>query len=141
MRNSSRLIAAFAAVCAAGAGAAAIAADTATQITVAPSATLMPGDSAPGDAPGVRAIRRGKPIPSGYRLLAQKVTNTRGIPSAAAALSFTCPGTTRLKTFIVSGNVGFSSISDYRNHKQTWVRTYPAKKGQTTTGIIYAVCR
>ena len=141
MRNSRRFTAAFAAVCAAGAGGAAIAADSPTQITVDPSATLTPGDSAPGDAPGVQAIRRGKPIPAGYLLLAQKVTNTRGIPRAGAALSFTCPGTTRLKTFIVSGNVGFARISDYHNRKQTWVRTFPAQKGQTTTGIIYAVCR
>ena len=118
-----------------------IAADTATEISVTTTRSFMPGDTSPGDAPGVKAIRRGKAIPAGYRIIGQRVTNQRGTPGAAAALHFRCPDAKRLKTFMVTGDVGFSSISTYVDRRQTWVRTHPSKKGQTTAGNVYAVCR
>lgn len=142
MRTHLKHIAALAAVAALSAGGVSIAADTATQVKIEPSATLMPGDTSPFDAAGVKAIRRGKDIPSGYRLVGQKVTNTRGTPAAGAALHFRCPGSKRLKTFGESGDVGFSIDRRYVDHRQTWVRTYAAKsKGEPQTGIVYAVCR
>ena len=134
-------IAAFTAVAALAAGGVAIAADGATQITVERSATLMPGQTSPFDAPGVRAIRRGKPIPAGYRLVGQRVTNTRGLPSAGAALYFRCPDGKRLKTFGISGNIGAGVDREYVDHRDTWIRTHPGTRGQTTTGVVYAVCR
>jgi hypothetical protein len=141
MRTPLKLISALAVVATLAVGGVAIAADGATQITVEPSATLMPGQTAPFDAAGVRAIRRGKPIPAGYRLVGQKVTNTRGIPSAGAALFFRCPDGKRLKTFGQTGDVGLVLDRDYVNHRQTYARTSPGKRGQTMTGIAYAVCR
>jgi len=142
MRNPVKLIAAATAAAALAAGGVSIAADTATQITVEPAATLMPGQNSPFDAGGVKAIRRGKPIPAGYRLVGQKVTNTRGLSSAGAALFFRCPDGKRLKTFGDSGGIGFSIDRSYVDHRQTWVRTFAGKKkGVADTGIVYAVCR
>ena len=142
MRNLTKLIAAAAAGAALFAGGISVAADTATQISVEPAATLMPGQNSPFDAAGVKAIRRGKPIPAGYRLVGQKVTTTRGAKNAGASLFFVCPGGKRLKTFGDSGGIGFGIDRAYVDHRQTWVHTYGArKKGTTETGIVYAVCK
>ncbi len=142
MRNPTKLIATATAAAVLAAGGVSIAADNATQITVEPAATLMPGQSSPFDAAGVKAIRRGKPIPAGYRLVGQKVTSTRGVPNAGAALFFRCPGDKRLRTFGESGPVGFGMEREYVGHRQTWVRTYAArKKGAAESAIVYAVCR
>lgn len=141
MRSDLKHIAALATVAALTAGGVSIASSTATQVSIEPSVTLMPGDTAPFDAAGVKAIRRGKAIPSGYRLVGQKVTNTRGTPAAGAALHFQCPGHKRLKTFGETGAIGFAIDRRYVNHRQTWVRTYAAKRGNTDSGIVYAVCR
>lgn len=118
-----------------------IAADSATDISVTRGSSFIPGEPSPGDAPGVKAIRAGKAIPAGYRIIGQRVTNKRGTLGAAAALYFRCPDAKRLKTFMTTGDVGFSSTSNYVDHRQTWVRTSPGKKGQTTAGNVYAVCR
>jgi hypothetical protein len=137
-----KTIAALVAVSALAAGTVCIAADTATQLTVEPLASLEAGDTSPFDAAGVKAIRRGKPIPAGYVLVGQKITNTRGVPSAGAALYFRCPGDKRLKTFGGSGRAGLAAADRaYVDHRSTWVRTAPGKKGETTTGTVYAVCR
>jgi hypothetical protein len=123
------------------AGGVSIAASGDTQITVSPSATLMPGTTSPFDAAGVKAIRRGKPIPSGYRLVGIKVTTTRGIASAGAALFFRCPAGKRLRTFGETGDVLAAADRPYVGHRQTWVRTDPGTKGTSISGIAYAVCR
>lgn len=141
MRSHFKHIAALATAAALAVGGVSIAADTATQVSIEPSATLMAGDTSPFDAAGVKAIRRGKDIPSGYRLVGQKVTNTRGRTAAGAALHFRCPGHKRLKTFGGTGGVGFAIDRRYVNHRQAWVRTYAAKRGDTDSGIVYAVCR
>ena len=138
MLTPHKTVAAIVAVAALTAGGVSIAADTATQLKVEPLATLVAGDTAPFDAAGVKAIRRGKPIPSGYVLVGQKVTNTRGQASAGAALYFRCPDDKRLQTF---GGGGMAADRTYYNHKSTWVRTSPGVKGQSTTGTVYAVCR
>jgi len=142
MRNPTKLIAAIAAGAALAAGGVSIAADTATQISVQPAATLMPGQNSPFDAAGVKAIRRGQPIPAGYRLVGQKVTTTRGTANAGASLFFRCPGDKRLKTFGDSGGIGFAIDRAYVDHRQAWVRTHGArKKGVAESGIVYAVCK
>ena len=48
------------------------------QITVGTSTTLHAGQTAPFDAAGVKAVRRGRPIPSGYALVGREVTIDRG---------------------------------------------------------------
>jgi len=142
MRNPIKLVAAATAAAALAAGGVSVAADTATQISVEPAATLMPGQNSPFDAAGVKAIRRGQPIPAGYRLVGQKVTTTRGTKNAGASLFFRCPDGKRLKTFGDSGGIGFGIDRAYVDHRQAWVRTYGAReKGAAESGIVYAVCR
>ncbi len=142
MLSPHKTIAAALAVAAVAAGGVSVAADTATQIAVEPVASLKAGDTSPFDAPGVKAIRRGKAIPSGYVLVGQKVTNTRGQSSTGAALYFNCPDGKRLKTFATTGDRALAAADrPYVNHRSTWVRSAPGVKGETVTGIAYAVCR
>jgi hypothetical protein len=140
-RRIAATVGCLAAVAAAGTGAA-IAADGATQIQVQPAATLSPGQTAPFDAAGVRAIRRGKPIPSGYRLIGQQVDITRGATNAGAALTFRCPQGKTLRTFGVVGNAGFTATNrNYPRHRQTTIVSFAPPQLQHATGTVYAVCR
>ena len=125
----------------AGAGVA-VAADGATDIKVTAAPTLSAGQTAPFDAAGVKAVRRGKPIPAGYILVGQKVDVQRGAKSAGAALTFRCPGTKTLRTFGVVGNAGFSAVDrNYPGHRQTAVMSFAPPRLAHSTGTVYAVCR
>jgi hypothetical protein len=139
MRTASRSIAALAVVTALGSTGIALAASGGpTQITVEPAKTLKAGDTAPFDAAGVKAIRRGKPIPPGYVLNGQTVTIKVGDAPAGASLIFLCPDHKRLKTFGTTGRAGFRAVDpNYVNHRRTIVDSY-AGNG---TGTVYAVCR
>jgi hypothetical protein len=107
-----------------------------TTVTVGPRVVLSAGDTAPFDAPGVRAVRQGKPIPSGYRLIGRKVTG--GGNGVGASIRFTCPDGKRLKTFGTTGRAGFLADREYVNHRQTTIISI----GRTgDSGTIYAVCR
>jgi hypothetical protein len=144
MTTHRRLAAALgclAAVAAAGTGAA-VAADGATQIEVRAAPTLGPGQTAPFDAAGVKAIRRGKPIPAGYRLIGRQVDITRGASAAGAALTFRCPQGKTLRTFGTIGNAGFTATSrTYPGHRQTTIVSFAPPQLQRATGTVYAVCR
>jgi hypothetical protein len=107
-----------------------------TTITVGPRVTLNAGDTAPFDAPGVRAVRQGKPIPSGYVLVGRKVTGGGG--GVGASIRFTCPDGKRLRTFGVTGHAGFSAPRTYVNHRSTIIDSI---LGADTNGTVYAVCR
>jgi hypothetical protein len=140
MHTPVKSIAAVATAAVLAAGGVSIAADSTTEISVERAATIFPGTKAPFDAAGVKAIRKGKAIPKGYRLEGIKVTNTRGNTGAGAALYFKC-AQGRLKTFGETGGIGFASTERYVGHQSTWVRTYPAKKkGVAESGTVYAVC-
>jgi hypothetical protein len=141
MIKNRRLIAILGCVGALGAAGVAVAADGATQIQVQSVATLGPGQSAPFDAPGVRAIRRGQPIPSGYRLIGQQVDIQRGAQIAGAALLFRCPRGKTLRTFGVVGNAGFSAPRDYARRRQTTIVSFAPPTLDHATGTVYAVCR
>jgi hypothetical protein len=137
-----RLIATLSCVTALGAAGAAVAADGATDIKVTAAPTLTAGQRAPFDAPGVRSIRRGKPIPAGYRLIGQQVDITRGAKSAGAALTFRCPQGKRLRTFGLVGNAGFSAVSrNYPGHRQTTIVSFAPPTLDHAVGTVYAVCR
>lgn len=128
---------------AAGSGAA-IAADTATRVEVTPAATLHAGDRAPFDAPGVRAIRQGRTIPSGYTLVGYQVHVQRGSKPAGAAIIASCPGTKRLRTFAVTGRASFQATDvHYAGKRRTLIASVPGieKVGGTADGTVYAVCR
>jgi len=138
---SPRTIAASAvALILAGGTAGALAAGTTTTVAVDSLATLKAGDTSPADVPGVKALRAGKPIPAGYQLIGRKVQITRGTSNAGAALRFTCPGTTRLRSFAVSGRAGFQAPTAYVGKKATWIISTPAG-GASSSGSVYAACR
>jgi hypothetical protein len=137
--SSSRPIAALAAAVAAGiSGIASAAPEGPTQVTVEPAPTLTAGATAPFDAAGVKAIRRGKPIPAGYVLIGQRITIKRGAVPAGATLFFKCPDGKRLKTFDTSGTAGGTAYYEYRNHRQTYISSF---SNFDATGTLYAVCR
>src|SRR4051794_39276856 len=139
-----RLIAVLGCVTALGAAGAAVAADGATEIKVSAAPTLTAGRKAPFDAPGVKAIRRGKPISAGYRLIGQRVDITRGTSAgnAGAALTFRCPQGTTLRTFGITGNAGFTAANrNYPGHRQTTIFIFAPPTLQHAAGTVYAVCR
>jgi hypothetical protein len=138
MRSRTTTIATVAAAAALGITGIAAAADGPTQVTVETVPTLTAGATAPFDAPGVKAIRLRKAIPSGYVLIGRKVTIKRGEVAAGATLFFRCPGTKRLKTFGTTGTAGFGSIQNYVNHRQTYITSF---RSVDSTGVVYAVCR
>lgn len=119
----------------------ALAAQGPTEITVDPATTVKAGEKSPFDAPGVRAIRRGKPIPKGYVLVGRKVQVKRGKNAAGAALPFRCPGTKRLRTFGLTGRAGFVAPRDYVGHRSTIVISLPSGRLSRASGTVYAVCR
>jgi hypothetical protein len=131
-----RLIAALTAVAviAGGTGTALAQQQGDVTVTVGPTTTLMPRDTSPFDAPGVHAIRRGKDIPSGYRIIGRTVSG--GGHGVGAAIRFTCPDHKRLKTFATSGKAGFAATRDYVDHRSTVVESIG--RGD---GTVYAVCR
>ena len=134
-------LAATALVACAGAGAAVAQDPPTTTATVREAPTLKAGDRSPFDVAGVRAIRRGKTIPSGYRLPGRTVTVDMSGPGAGAALRFTCPAPKRLRSFATTGTAGFSVVDpDYPGKRSTVVVSL-GRSGRTTTGTIYAVCR
>jgi hypothetical protein len=109
-----------------------------TQVTVEPAAALTAGDRSPFDVPGVKTIRRGKAIPSGYVLLGQKVTIKRGKLAAGASLFFKCPADKRLKGFATTGAAGFGARQPYLNHRQAYIESF---RNIDAIGVVYAVCR
>jgi hypothetical protein len=138
------IAAALAATAVLGAGGTALAAtsgDAPTTVTVAPAPTLKAGATAPFDAAGVRAIRQGKAIPSGYVLIGFTVKVDRGAKMAGAALRFACPDGKRLRTFGTTGHAGFASDGRYVGHKVAWVTSTPSAANAGSEGILYAVCR
>jgi hypothetical protein len=107
-----------------------------TTVTVGPRTVLTAGDTAPFDAAGVSVVRRGKPIPSGYRLIGRTVSG--GGSGVGASIRFTCPDNKVLKTFGTVGRAGFFAPRGYVNHKSTIVESMTSG---AASGTVYAVCR
>jgi hypothetical protein len=143
MSRSVRIAAAVCSAAVLAGGAAAIAADGSTQITVHAPTQLKAGQRAPFDGAdfGVSAIKEGKPIPRGYVLVGQQVDVQRGAAAAGAALRFTCPDRKRLRTFGTTGDAGFDAPRDYGDHRSTRVMSFPLAHEQRASGTVYAVCR
>ena len=142
MTKHRRLIAIIGCLAALGVAGVAVAADGATEIKVQAAPTLAAGQTAPFDAAGVKAVRRGKPIPAGYVLLGQTVDIQRGAKNAGAALTFRCPDAKTLRTFGVVGNAGFTAADrNYPGHRQTTVFSFAPPRLAHATGTVYAVCR
>lgn len=137
------LSAATIAALATGAGVA-VAQDTAAPTTVSISAAkqVKAPAVAPFDAPGVRAIRRGKPLPAGYVLVGRDVSITIGKERAYGAARFTCPAGKRLRTAGRTGQVAPQMVDlDYVGKTTTRVLLDASRGAGTHSGTVYAVCR
>ncbi|MDQ3630090.1 MAG: hypothetical protein M3417_02180 [Actinomycetota bacterium] len=140
MRNTHALTTLLAAsVLSAGAVTTAGAVDGDTSITVGAPKNLVAGGKAPFDAPGVKAIRRGKAIPAGYVLPGRTVTVKAGTGAAGAAIRFTCPAGKALRTFATTGTVGLAIDRKYVGRRSTNVMSIG--RGKDASGAVYAVCR
>jgi outer membrane receptor protein involved in Fe transport len=113
------------------------------QITVGTPATLHAGQAAPLDAPGVKAVRRGKPIPRGYALVGRDVTIDRGTAgTTGAAFSLTCPSGKTARTLGFTGQDGPQLIGDrYVGHRSVRVAVWGPPNHAQSHGTSYVVCR
>jgi len=141
MKTSTALSTLLAAsVLSAGAVTTATAGDGDTSVTVGAPKSLVAGDKAPFDAPGVKAIREGKAIPAGYVLPGRTVTVEAGTGAVGAAIRYACPSDKTLRTFGTTGTVGLSIDRKYVGRRSTNVMSI-GRSGKDTSGAVYAVCR
>jgi hypothetical protein len=119
------------------------AADGDAQVTIGTPTTLQAGETAPFSAPGVKAVRRGKPIPSGYVLVGRTVTIDRGTAgSSGAVMSLRCPAGKGARTLGFTGENGPQVIDDrYVGHRSVRVAVWGRSNDATSQGTSYVVCR
>jgi hypothetical protein len=92
---------------------------------------LHAGQTAPFDAAGVKAVRRGKPIPSGYVLVGRHITIDRGTSgSVGAAIALTCPAGKTARTLGLTGEIG-----------SVRAVVWTAPRHVKSAGTSYVVCR
>jgi hypothetical protein len=95
----------------------------------------------------VRAVRAGKPIPSGYVLVGRHVKFTRGTEVGYGALTMRCPSGKTLRGLARQGQVGPQVYRDtnYPGKRSVDVIvTYDANRtpvGGTAEGTVLALCR
>jgi hypothetical protein len=144
-KHSTRLLAVTIAAAIGAAGAAAGTAHAATgdaQISIGPMTSLHAGQTAPFDAAGVKAVRRGKPIPKGYTLVGRTVTVDRGTSgTVGAAFTLTCPSGTKARTIGSTGQNGPDVIGNYINHKRASLVVWTPPETPKSTGTSYVVCK
>jgi hypothetical protein len=143
LRTQTIALAGAAALAAGAVAGVATAADRDAQITVGPQQTLHAGQTAPFDAPGVKAIRRGKPIPSGYVLVSRNVTVNRGTAgSVGAAFKLTCPAGKGARTLALTGKIGPTVVQQrYEGHREVRVNAWSPPRSPNASGTSYLVCR
>lgn len=143
-RKHLAILTAGAALAAAGATAvASTAASTDATVTIGPQVSLHAGQTSPFDAPGVKAVRRGKAIPSGYVLVGRKVTIDRGTAgSTGAVMKLSCPSGTSVRTIGQTGQNGPGIIgsTNYTGHHDVRVAVWSPPLDVRSTGMSYAVC-
>jgi hypothetical protein len=95
----------------------------------------------------VRAVRAGKPIPSGYALVGRHVKFTRGTEVGYGALTMRCPSGKTLRGLARQGQVGPQVIRDthYPGKRSVdLIVTYDVNRtpvGGTAEGTVLALCR
>jgi hypothetical protein len=146
-----RILLAFAVVGAVAAAAGtALAAEQGTdsQITISPRTVVAAaGQTSPVDVGGVRAVRAGKPIPSGYVLVGRHVKFTRGTEVGYGALTMRCPSGKTLRGLARQGQVGPQVVRDthYPGKRSVdLIVTYDVNRtpvGGTAEGTVLALCR
>ena len=113
------------------------------QITVGPQVTMSAGETAPFDAAGVRAVRRGSPIPDGYVLVGRRVTIDRGTSgSVGAVFKLSCPSGKTARTLGLTGENGPSLLGDrYVGRRDVRIAVWSPPRSPRSTGMSYVVCR
>ena len=129
-----------ASVLSAGAVTTANAVDGDTAVTIGAPKSLVAGDKAPFDAPGVKAIREGKTIPAGYVLVGRTVNIDADTAAADAAVRLSCTGDKTLRTLGLTGNAGLQIGREYVGKKSTNVMSL-GRRGGDASGAVYGVCR
>jgi hypothetical protein len=121
---------------------------TDSQVTISPRTVVASaGQTSPVDVGGVRAVRAGKPIPSGYVLVGRHVKFTRGTEVGYGALTMRCPSGTKLRGLARQGQIGPQVYRDTRYPGKRAVDvivTYDANHtpvGGTAEGTVLALCR
>ncbi|MEI2701530.1 MAG: hypothetical protein V9E83_03910 [Baekduia sp.] len=108
--------------------------------TLTKTAGHKAGDRSPFDVAGVKTIRRGKTIPSGYVLPGYRVEVRNGHTAVGATFRAKCPKGKTLRSFATTGDAGFRVEDvDYPGKRSTFVTSY--RGGSERSGTIYAVCR
>jgi hypothetical protein len=92
---------------------------TDSQITISPRTVVASaGQTSPVDVGGVRAVRAGKPIPTGYVLVGRHVKFTRGTEVGYGALTMRCPSGKTLRGLARQGQVGPQVVRDTHYPRQ-----------------------
>ena len=143
MRYTHLAVAGTALAIALGGASVAAAAGGDAQITVGAPTTLHAGQTAPFDAAGVKAVRRGQPIPAGYALVGRTVTIDRGTSgSTGAVFSLSCPSGKTARTLGFTGQDGPELIgSSYVGHRSVRVAVWGPPDHVQSHGTSYVVCR
>jgi hypothetical protein len=121
---------------------------TDSQVTISPRTVVASaGQTSPVDVGGVRAVRAGKRIPSGYVLIGRHVKFTRGTEVGYGALTMRCPSGKTLHGLARQGQVGPQVVRDthYPGKRSVdLIVTYDANRtpvGGTAEGTVLALCR
>jgi hypothetical protein len=121
---------------------------TDSQVTISPRTVVASaGQTSPVDVGGVRAVRAGKPIPSGYVLVGRHVKFTRGTEVGYGALTMRCPAGKTLRGLALQGQVGPQVVRDtgYPGKRSVFVivdyNTRITPVGGTAEGTVLALCR
>jgi hypothetical protein len=133
---------AAAAVVATGSASVALASGGDAQVTIGSPTSLHAGQTAPFDAAGVKAVRRGKPIPSGYVLVGREVTIDReSAGSVGAVTKLSCPAGKAARTLGFTGANGPIPIGDrYVGHRTVSVAIWSPPAHAHSHGTTYVVC-
>ena len=121
---------------------------TDSQVTISPRTVVASaGQTSPVDVGGVRAVRAGKPIPSGYVLVGRHVKFVRGTEVGYGALTMRCPSGKTLRGLARQGQIGPQVYRDVHYPGKRSVNVivdYDAKHtpvGGTAEGAVLALCR
>jgi len=121
---------------------------TDSQVTISPRTVVASaGQTSPVDVGGVRAVRAGKPIPSGYVLVGRHVKFTRGTEVGYGALTMRCPSGTTLRGLARQGQIGpqvYRDVNYPGKRSVDVIVDYNAREtpvGGTAEGIVLALCR
>jgi hypothetical protein len=134
----------------AGAAGTALAASSGTDstVTISPRTVVASaGQTSPVDVGGVRAVRAGKPIPSGYVLVGRHVKFVRGTEAGYGALTMRCPAGKTLRGLARQGQVGPQVVRDthYSSKRSVdLIVDYNARivpVGGIAEGTVLALCR